>query len=584
MAAVAFTFLPVVRNGFIAMDDPQYVTKNPHVQHGLTASTLRWALTATHADNWHPLTWISHMIDWSLYGANPQGHHVTSLVLHALNAGLLFVFLRSVTSAGIESLLVALLFGLHPLRVESVAWIAERKDVLSSLFGILTLLAYARLRARPTARSRWLVPACFALSLLAKPMWVTLPLLLLLIDVWPLQRNDKPVRLVTEKLPLFALAAASAAATFWAQSTGGGVASLDRVSLGARCANALVSIVKYLGDALWPSKLALYYPHHGMPPAWQVTTAAILILVITAAAFAARRRAPYLLFGWLWYLIALLPVIGIVQVGWQERADRYTYLPQIGIAIAIVWGLRDLFPRALTIPASRSLRQGHVLPLLVLPVLAAATVVQIGYWRDSRTLAEHALAVTGDNSTVRWMLGNVAAKEGRSDEAIANFREALRIQPRFPEVHLALATVLAERGEFEEALTHADAVLEMWPHDASAHTARGRILARMGRQSEALSYYAAWAKQNPRSAEAYAELGAELGRAGRHEQAVTALERAVALSPDFGEAQSNLAAALLQTGRITEARDHLRRAVEAGFAPPPALTRQIEAATAPTTP
>jgi Flp pilus assembly protein TadD len=574
MIVVAIAFLPVLRNGFIAMDDPQYVTKNLHVQGGLTPEALGWAFTTTDADNWHPMTWISHTIDWSLFGSDPWGHHLTSLLLHAANSALLFLALRRMTGAGVESAIVALLFGLHPLRVESVAWVAERKDVLSSLFGFLTLLVYARHAVRPTRASRVLLPALFGLALLAKPMWVTLPVLLLLLDVWPLRRRaEGTVRLVVEKLPLVALSMASVAVTFWAQSSGGAVASFERVPVAARCANALVSTVKYLGDTFWPAGLALYYPHPGVSlPAWQPVGASLLVLTVSVAVFAARRRAPYLLVGWLWYLVALIPVIGIVQVGWQARADRYTYLPQIGVLMAIVWGLRDLAPGVFR----GAIRRGHVLPMLALPVLALATWHQLGYWRDSRILAQHALAVTGDNATVLWMLGNVAAGESKTDEAVVHFREALRIQPRFPEVHLALATLLAERGDFDDALVHAEAVLRMWPDDTTARVMRGRVLARAGRQTEALAHFRAWAYHQPNSAEAYAELGAELGRAGRPAEAVAALTYAVGLRPELSEAHSNLAAALLETGRIAEAREHLRLAREAGFNSSPALVRRLE--------
>ncbi len=590
-AATLAALWPVVGNGFVNFDDPTYVTDNPHVRQGLGG--IGWAWTATRAANWHPLTWISHMLDWQVHGAEPMGHHLTSLMLHLASVLLLFLALDRLTGSSGKSAFVAAAFAVHPLHVESVAWIAERKDVLSGLFWMLALLAYARYARSPRAFCLLLVALVLALGLAAKPMLVTLPFVLLLLDVWPLGRSSAAGkgawRLVAEKIPLFALAAASCVATVVAQRAGATVAPFARYSLVERLSNAVVSYVGYLGKLFWPVDLAVYYPHPGSAlPAWKVGGSALLLIAITVVALRLRRGRPYLLVGWLWYLGTLVPVIGLVQVGAQAMADRYTYLPAIGIFLAVAWGVPDAWqalrsrrPRPGTTAESGARAAAGsagsagaertamwIAAAVTVIVLAAGARVQTRYWKDSRTLFERALAVTENNFMAHNNLGIVLAESGQAPQAIEHYRAALRIRPDFANLHVNLGTALRGQGRGDEALVHFAEAVRLDRNLLEAQYNYGLVLGYQGRLDEAIAHYREALRIDPSHALTHNNLGNLLGQQGAVDEAIEHYHAAVRLKPDFGLAYSNLAGALVYQGRVAEARTAVEQARRFGYEPP----------------
>ncbi len=430
--AVALTFGRSLGCAFVNLDDGDYVYSNPQVSRGLSADGVAWAFTTCHSSNWHPVTWLSHMLDCQLYGLRPAGHHLTNLLVHALNAVLLFWIFYRMTGDLWPSAFTAALFALHPLRVESVAWIAERKDVLSGLFFLLTLAAYLGYVRSPFSWTRYLtVVALFALGLMAKPMLVTLPFLLLLLDYWPLCRFQPAcglgwravARLLVEKLPLLALSIASCAATMIAQR--GAIAIGDIVPMPTRIVNAITSYVSYVGDFFYPSNLSVFYPHAGDNRSPEVVAACALgLAAVSIAAVVLRRRFPYGFVGWFWYLGMLVPVIGVVQVGLQAMADRYTYLPQIGLGVAIAWGVAPL----VTVTSRRRVAVTVVAAVLV-ALLAICSFRQISYWRNSESMWRRNAACTSRNELAFYMLGNTLVGLRQLDEAIVAYHEALRITP-----------------------------------------------------------------------------------------------------------------------------------------------------------
>jgi Flp pilus assembly protein TadD len=450
-------------NGFVSLDDEPYVTANPRVLEGLSWKGVRWAFTTTTEANWHPLTWMSHMADVSLYGTDPSGHHLTSLLLHGANAALVLLLLFRLTGQPGRSTAAAALFAVHPLRVESVAWVAERKDVLCAFFGLLALLAYTAWARRRSGAGYAAACALLAASLLCKPMLVTFPLLALLLDFWPLRRfeRDSAPGLVAEKLPMAILAAAFSAIALRVQASGGAVAGLA-LSPAARVANALQSYVAYLEKTVLPSSLSVLYPHPGRASGAALAAAALLLAVCLAAVFF-RRRAPYVFTGWFWFVIALVPVIGLVQIGWQARADRYTYLPSIGLLLALVWGLAELGERA-RIP--RSVLAAATAAAVV--ALALVTVRQIGFWKDSETLYSHGLAVTGPNPILEINMGIEQMRRGDTEPALQHFRQAVTIEPRYWYAELALGAALARNGSPDEAVSHLTRALSMRPDSTEA--------------------------------------------------------------------------------------------------------------------
>jgi tetratricopeptide (TPR) repeat protein len=594
-------FARVAGNGFVDYDDPAYVTENPQVLRGLTPAGVRWAFTTFSSANWHPLTWLSHELDVTLFGLDAGRHHLVSVGLHAATAALLFLALRGMTGAVGASAAAAALFALHPLRVESVAWAAERKDVLAGLFWMLTWLAYLHHARRPSVARLAGVAALFALGLMAKPMLVTLPLALLLLDWWPLGRwrgadaggRRRPLGawlpLVAEKLPLLALSAAASALTLVAQRRGGAMNLPGLQHLAVRVDNAVVAYAAYLGKVLWPQRLAIFYPLE-VRPAWQAAAAGCALALLCAGAVWAARRRPWLAFGWFWFLGTLVPVIGIVQVGGQALADRYSYLPSVGLSVAVAWAAAGMGAR---LPRGRALAAG--LAVAVCALLAALTWRQIGAWRDTATLFGHALEVTENNWLAHNNLGYALQQQGKYAEAARHFQEAARINPDAADYGalaalaaaagrpqdaaayyrraLALrpgsvvdrfnyANLLAAQGRDGEAIALYQDALRLDPRHAESHNNLGILLSRRGDARAAADHFARALQANPAYAAAHFNLGLELARLGRDREAVAHYRQAIALRPDHVKALVNLAGALLRLGERDEAiaryRDALR--------------------------
>ena len=490
---------------FIDYDDIIYVTQNPHVREGLTLEGVTWAFTTFHAANWHPLTWVSHMLDVQLYGMNPGQHHLTNVLLHIANTLLLFFLFNGMTRSPLKSGLVAALFAVHPLHVESVAWVAERKDLLSTMMAFLTMLCYMRYVARPGTHSYILTLCCFVLGLMAKPMLVTLPFVLLLLDYWPLCRirlkknGDKnnlpqraPLHLVLEKLPFFVFSAASSVVTYIAQQSGGAVASVQFFPLDVRIGNALVSYCRYLIKTVYPSKLALLYIHPGHISLWEAAGAGLLLTAVTLAAVKTSRRYPYFIVGWLWYMGTLVPVIGIVQVGIQAMADRYTYIPLVGLFAAGSWGVFEF-------AAGNRVRQrvAGVACGMALIAFSMISWYQVRFWTDSISVFSRTVSVTSGNYVAHNNLGFALSKAGRMAEGIRHYREALRLKPEYGHAHNNLANALVRLGKSDQAIGHYMEALRAGLTPAGTRKNLGLALLRTGKIDDAIPHLAASVKLNP---------------------------------------------------------------------------------------
>jgi tetratricopeptide (TPR) repeat protein len=552
-------YAPVRHFDFVNFDDPEFVRDNPHVRNGLTPEGLTWAFTSGESANWFPVTRLSHLLDAQLFGMRAGPHHISSVLFHGLAALLLFAFLRRATGVRWPSAFVAFLFAVHPLHVESVAWVAERKDLLCTLFWFLALLAYVRYTERPGAGRYLLVLLPFALGLMAKPMIVTLPFVLLLLDVWPLRRPPG----IWEKIPFFALSAAGAIVTYVVQQHSGAVGVLAAFPFGQRVENAVVSYVVYIAKMLWPTRLAAFYPYPSDIPLWQAGLAAAALAGISILVLRSFRAYPYLAVGWLWYLGTLAPVIGLVQVGAQARADRYMYVPMVGLSIMLAWGVADLVrrrPRAR--PAAAVLAAAAC---LCCAVLAAA---QVQHWRNSESLFEHALAVTGGNYVAHNNLGTALEEiPGRLPEAIAHYQSALRINPNSAEAHNNLGNAWAQLpGRLPEAIAQYEAALRIRPTYAAAHLNLGTVLMRTpGRLPDAIAEYHAAVRLGPNNAEAHNDLGRALAQLpGRLPEAIAEYRAALGADPNYAEAHNNLGNALAQfPGCLPEAIGEYQAALRA---------------------
>lgn len=553
-------YWPVRSFDFIDFDDKLYVTDNTRVQAGLSAGNLKWAFTALQPVYWQPVTWISHMMDVEMYGLKPGGHHLTNFLIHLASTILLFTVLRRATGSTLRSAMAAALFSLHPLAVESVAWVPERKNVLGAFFWLLTIQAYLVYVRNPGAARYSLVLAAFILGLMSKPVLVTLPLILLLLDVWPLGRVSRtdghPVRAcVLEKIPLVLLSIAVSAVTYQSQMQAGAIVSLDRLPMDIRISNALLSYVKYLGMMVWPSGLAVMYPYpETAPPLYQTLCAGAALIGITILAIRSRRA--YLTVGWFWYLVTLIPMIGLVQAGPQAMADRHTYVPIIGIAILVSWGAGDVVERwkwPAWLPACTAVS-------LVL-ICALLTRFQLRHWRDSAAVYEHAIQVTDRNTLAHNNLGTVYLKDGRIGAAVTQFLQAIRIRPDYVSAHYNLALTRLFLGEIDEATRHFEAVVRIDPNHADAHYNLGVILAQLGQLKKSETHISEALRIRPQDADAHHVMGLLLSRQGHFADAAWRYSDAISIKADFAEAHYNLGLTLARQGKPAEARDHFEEAI-----------------------
>ena len=638
-AATLIAFWQVNYCDFVGFDDPMYVTANAHVKAGITAEAIRWAFTNGYAGNWHPVTLISHMLDIELFGLRPRWHHLTNLLFHIANTLLLFFVFHRMTKAPWKSAFVAALFAIHPLHVESVAWIAERKDVLSTFFWMLTMGAYIHYVEHPRFTSYLAVFTFLALGLMSKPMLVTLPFVLLLLDYWPLQRFEqktsareipaeinKPISaskrkgkssgkqtvqamvkeekpadrkyqwalvspLLIEKMPLFAMAALSSIATFVFQQKSGAVASLEVIPPRERIANAFVSYIIYIGKMIWPDDLAVFYPHPGLLPFWQVLGAVLLLIAVTLIVIREAKRFPFLAMGWLWFAGTLVPVIGIVQVGRQALADRYTYVPLIGLFIMAAWGIPELLKhwryRKEVLAASSA---------LIFIYLFIFTCTQVGYWRNSMTLYDHALEVTSNNDVIHINRGVAYAKLGNRSQAISDYDKAIEIDPGNAEAYYNRGIEYDELGNHLQAIEDYNSAININPSYAEAYYNRGVTFGKLGNHRQAIEdfdraieagsertepyYNRGFAygelgdfrkaienynkaiEINSENAEAYNSRGVAYGKLGDHRQAISDYERAIEINPEFARAFNNRGFAYGSLGNHKQAIEDYNRAIE----------------------
>jgi len=564
---IIFAVFEQVRTcAFINFDDDVYVTDNRHIQGGLTLEGVTWAFKTIHAGHWHPLTWLSHMLDCQLYGLKPSGHHLTNLVFHIANTLLLFLVLRRMTGALWRSCFVAVLFALHPLRVESVAWVAERKDVLSAFFWMLTMWAYIRYVEQPKIHRYLLALLFFALGLMSKPTLVTLPFVLLLLDYWPLGRfqfspssmnpkspSSKPInssdqismalRLIREKAPFFLLSAVSSILTVFAGQKAGAMISLEYYPFETRIANALVSYVNYIEKMIWPRHLAIFYPYPETFPLWKVAGAVLLLSFLTFLAIRAARKYPYLAVGWFWYLGTLVPVIGLVQAGMQAMADRFTYVPLIGLFIMITWSVTDILAgwgyRRVVLFVSAG---------MLLSILMIVTRLQVQHWQNSIMLFEHSIDVSSNNSLAHNNLGVALEQQGKIREAVAHYTEALRIKPDNAEAHNNVGVVLQGQGKIQEAVAHFTEALRISPKHPGVHYNLGVVLQGQGKIQEAIIHFAEAVRIRPDYAIAHNNLGVALMGQGKVQDAIAHFSKAVQAKPNYAEAHINLAFGYLTIG------------------------------------
>jgi len=553
---------------FIHLDDDIYVTSNPGVQRGLSWNNFKWALTTlTTASNWHPVTWISHMLDYQLYGLKPGGHHLTNLIVHLANVLLLFAVLQQMTGAVWRSALVAALFGLHPLNVESVAWVAERKNVLSTSFWLLTLWAYLGYVRKPGWKRYLGMTGLLVLGLMTKQMLVTLPCVLLLLDYWPLGRLGEDWRefrerlpwLLVEKLPLFIPVGVASFLTILAARAGGSaIATFEVLPLTARLENALVAYALYLKKIVWPTELAVFYPHPGTSLGLgPVVLAMLVLLTISLGVYWTIQRFPYLGMGWLWYLGTLFPVSGFVQAGGQSMADRFAYVPLIGLFIALVWGSTEWLDRSQVGKKWRIAASAFLLTALLMN-----TRLQLGYWQDSTILFGHSIRVTEDNFLAHHGLGTALLEDGRLDEALAHFSVALHIKPSDPHGSYNMGVALKRKGNSQGATWYFSKALDLNPNLAVAHNQLGIMLMTQDRLEEAVEHFVEAVENDSQLVTAHNNLGAALMEQGRVEEAIERYRLALRLAPQNARIHDNLGMALVQTGAVDQASRHFSEAIK----------------------
>jgi Flp pilus assembly protein TadD len=585
-AATLAVFWGAQQCQFVNYDDPAYITSNPDLQHGLTGQSVRWAFQTGAASNWHPLTWLSHLADVEFYGMEPAGHHLTSVLLHALNGVLLFLILRRMTGALWRSAFVAAVFALHPLRVESVAWVSERKDVLSTMFWMLTVWAYVRyadnLKIQNSKFKFFYALALlfFILGLMSKPMLVTLPLVLLLLDYWPLERwprggaglgmrqswlvgtprcgvrsaqradptlpdhpkTDGLLGLVVEKIPFLILAAASSVVTFVVQRQGGAVAPLAGVPVGARVGNAFISYMRYLAKIFWPARLSPLYPHPGYWPWWEVAGAVLALAAITAWVIRRAHAQPYLAVGWFWFVVMLAPTIGLVQVGIQSMADRYTYVASVGVSIMVVWAANEWIKTQRWILGAMA--------VLALGACAILTPRQVAYWRTGETLFQHAIEVTDNNYLAYNNLGFDLSNRGEMERAMSDFQKALAINPNYDEAHNNLGYALAALGRYQEATNEYIKALSLNPRLTEAHNNLGIALGHLGFSDAGMREYQIALEENPRHAGAHNNYGVALAMQGKLDEAIVQFRLSLACQENYASAHSDLGNALAMKGDL----------------------------------
>lgn len=519
----------------VNFDDRETIVGNTHIQNGLTLAGLAWAFSTSYAANWFPVTWISHMIDFQLFGLDSGWFHLVNVVIHLASTLLLFAMLRRMTGKLWESAFVSFVFALHPLHVESVAWVSERKDVLSAFFWFLTTWLYLDYVDRPNVRRYLFSLGAFVVGLMSKQMLVSLPLTLLLLDYWPLNRSKTTLisRLVTEKVPYLVLSAAASIIAFNVQHQAGAVLSVDSIPLATRAANALISYVAYLGTFFWPSGLAVFYPYPPTLPAWQIAGAALILVAISALAI----RRPYLTVGWLWYLGTLVPVIGLVQVGEQARADRYTYIPMIGISIMLAWGMSEIMERRARFALAM------VSGLVCLGWLAV-TWTQVPYWRNSVTLFEHAIAVTQNNFIAHLDLGAVLAEQGRTQEALRHLYASVEEKPDHNDGHDTLGAVLGQMGRSQEAAEQFQTAIRIQPNDSEAHCNLGNVLVAQGKFADAAQEFQTALRILPDFVTAHFGLGGALLNLGQTDAAIAQFKEALRLDPNMAAARDGLSKAI----------------------------------------
>jgi Flp pilus assembly protein TadD len=555
--AVAAAYWPIWHCGFVEFDDNDYVFNNAAIRHGLNWRAIVWAFTTFHASNWHPLTWISHMVDVQLYGLSPAGHHASSQLLHIANSILLFLLLKRLTRAVWPAAVTAALFALHPMHVESVAWVSERKDVLSTFFWMLSVWSYVRF----AEESRLQSPKSngfyagslvfFALALMCKPMVVTLPFLLLLLDYWPLERlRGWPARVWMEKIPFLILAAAAAIVTVVAQREGKSMLSLTHLSMAMRVENLPIGYARYVGKLFWPRNLVILYPYPPEWPAWEIAGTAIFLAAVTLWVCRRAHSQPFLLMGWLWFLIGLAPVNGLMQTGVQSIADRYTYVPSIGLFIMVVWSFRQFGRRA------------AVLAIAVLVTCFSLTARQVGYWKDTKTLFAHATENTTGNYITSQALGQYLALHGERAKGIEYMEKAVTFAPWFAPAQNDLGRLLFDEGRMDEALPHLEQAVALKPSAPESHYNLGNALLAKGRVAEALDQFQRQVSLNPDDAVAERHFGTVLLDNNLINDAIPILEKAVLLNPSDAAAHFQLGNAYFRRGSAAGAVSQYEKALQ----------------------